>query len=260
MRLSRAATTGRLQTRAASWMQARGGGTGGAAEHALGSGRASLPFEYTVRVGDTSPGLRCANESVLSPVGGIRDLAGNAADLGLPEPGPLHGTGGIVLDTAPRVANVTSDTRTASTARERASPSPSTSTSPCGARATRRAELDSAGRRGRPRTPRATARCRSSPATRGVRRPRRRPGLPCRGPLSGDIAGASGSAANRTLPPLGSPLSLYGTSGLRLDVSRPSLRPPARCSRGRALSASTAGRLARRRTTSGPCMAAGVLI
>ena len=182
-------------------MQARGGGT---------DAPPSMLFEYTVRVGDTSPGLRCANESVLSPVGGIRDLAGNAADLGLPAPGPLHGTGGIVIYTsAPRVANVTSDTRTASTARERVSPSLSTSTSSCVARATRRAELNASG------SSMAAAYASGDgtlsfvfgytwcPATAPTT------WSSCRGALSGDIAGASGSAANRTLPPLGSPLAVW---------------------------------------------------
>ena len=42
------------------------------------------------------------------------------------------------------------------------------------------------------------------------------------GALSGDIADAAGNAADLALPPPGSPLSLSGTSGLRLDGSRPS--------------------------------------
>ena len=202
-----------------------GGPGGGAAEYASGSGGASLLFAYTVRAGDSTPGLRYASESALSPGGGIADLAGNAAGLGLPAPGPLPGTGDIVLDTsAPRVANVTSSTpdgeygtgsrievsvnfdervwhsgdATALSLNVSGSPRDASYASGSGTQSLvfgytvmsgdMAGDLDYYGT----------------------------------GALSGDIADAAGNAANRTLPPPGSPLSLSGMSALRLDGSRPS--------------------------------------
>ena len=200
------------------------GGTGGAAEYISGSGGPSLLFGYTVRPGDSSPGLRYANESALSPGGGITDLAGNDADLGLPAPGPLPGTGDIVLDTAaPRVANVTSDT-----------PDGEYGT---GAQISVSVNFDepvwhSGG------APALSLNVGGSPRNASYASGSGTPSLVFHytvmsgdmaddldyhgtGALSGDIADAAGNAADRILPPPGSPLSLSGTSALRLDGSRP---------------------------------------
>ena len=201
------------------------GGTGGAAEYASGSGGASLLFAYTVRAGDSTPGLRYASESALSPGGGIADLAGNAAGLGLPAPGPLPGTGDIVLDTsAPRVANVTS-----------ATPDGEHGT---GSRIEVSVNFDervwhsgdapalSLNVSGSPTAAAYTSGSGTQSLVFGytVMSGDMADDLDYHGTgaLSGDIADAAGNAANRTLPPPGSPLSLSGTSALRLDGSRPS--------------------------------------
>ena len=202
-----------------------GGTGGGAAEYASGSGGASLLFAYTVRAGDSTPGLRYASESALSPGGGIADLAGNAAGLGLPAPGTLPGTGDIVLDTsAPRVANVTS-----------ATPDGEHGT---GSRIEVSVNFDervwhsgdapalSLNVSGSPTAAAYTSGSGTQSLVFGytVMSGDMADDLDYHGTgaLSGDIADAAGNAANRTLPPPGSPLSLSGTSALRLDGSRPS--------------------------------------
>ena len=202
-----------------------GGTGGGAAVYASGSGGASLLFAYTVRAGDSTPGLRYASESALSPGGGIADLAGNAAGLGLPAPGPLPGTGDIVLDTsAPRVANVTS-----------ATPDGEYGT---GSRIEVSVNFDervwhsgdapalSLNVSGSPTAAAYTSGSGTQSLVFGytVMSGDMADDLDYHGTgaLSGDIADAAGNAANRTLPPPGSPLSLSGTSALRLDGSRPS--------------------------------------
>ena len=202
-----------------------GGTGGGAAEYASGSGGASLLFAYTVRAGDSTPGLRYASESALSPGGGIRDLAGNAAGLGLPAPGTLPGTGDIVLDTsAPRVANVTSST-----------PDGEHGT---GSRIEVSVNFDervwhsgdatalSLNVSGSPKNASYASGSGTLSLVFGytVMSGDMADDLDYHGTgaLSGDIADAAGNAANRTLPPPGSPLSLSGTSALRLDGSRPS--------------------------------------
>ena len=82
------------------------------APYASGNGTASLNFSYTVQAGDGADDLDYYNETSLS--GAITDLAGNDADLTLPEPGArgsLAHSSDIAIDTAgPRVASVTSAT------------------------------------------------------------------------------------------------------------------------------------------------------
>ena len=202
------------------------GGTGGAAaEYASGSGGTSLLFAYTVRAGDSAPGLRYASETALSPAGSIRDLAGNAADLGLPAPGPLPGTGDIVLDTAaPRVANVTSatpDGKHGTGARILVSVNFDEPVWHSGGAPGLRLDVG-----GSPRNASYASGSGTQSLVFGytVMSGDRADDLDYygAGALSGDIADAAGNAANRTLPPPGSPLSLSGTSALRLDGSRPS--------------------------------------
>ena len=82
------------------------GDTDRAAAYASGSGTQNLAFEYTVAPGDDSAGrpLDYAGTSALSLNGGsIRDVAGNAAVLALPDAGSagsLAGSG-IAVDAAP---------------------------------------------------------------------------------------------------------------------------------------------------------------
>ena len=199
------------------------GRTGGAAEYAPGSGGASLLFAYTVRAGDSTLGLRYASESALSPAGSISDLAGNAARLGLPAPGPLPGTGDIILDTAaPRVANVTSATPDGEYG--------------AGSRIEVSVNFDetvylgdapalSLNVSGSPKEAAYASGSGTQSLVFGytVMYDDRAGDLDYHGTgaLSGDIADAAGNAANRTLPPPGSPLSLSGMSALRLDGTRP---------------------------------------
>ena len=63
-----------------------GGGAGRAAYYASGDGTRSLNFTYAVRNGDASPDLDYNSSGALAG-GGIRDAAGNAANLTLPDPG-----------------------------------------------------------------------------------------------------------------------------------------------------------------------------
>ena len=78
------------------------GDTDSDAAYASGSGTASLLFLYTVAAGDLSADLDYSNASALRLAGGsVADLAGNAANLALPAPGPagssLAGTSGIAV-------------------------------------------------------------------------------------------------------------------------------------------------------------------
>ena len=94
------------------------GDTDRQAAYESGSGTRALAFVYTVAPGDDSGGpLDYAGTSALSLNGGsIRDVAGNMADLSLPEPGQagsLAAESGLAVDaTPPYVARVASPNAT----------------------------------------------------------------------------------------------------------------------------------------------------
>ena len=85
------------------WLQLETGGVDQTAEYIGGSGSADLIFLYTVQPGDSTTDLDYLTSTALDPDStSIQDVAGNTADLTLPNPaatGSLGANKNIIIDT-----------------------------------------------------------------------------------------------------------------------------------------------------------------
>ena len=197
------------------------------APYESGNGTDTLVFEYEVAAGDRADDLDYAGTDALSG-DGIADAAGNAANLTLPapgSPGSLSGSAGIRIDTAqPRVLRVWSETPDGAYGADRSITVAVAFSEPVSYPGGPPALSLNVGVTARPAPYESGNGTDTLVFAYTVAAGDRADDLDYAGTdaLSGDgIADAAGNAANLTLPAPGSPGSLSGSAGIRIDTAQP---------------------------------------